>query len=271
MESPKTRFSGRAGNYARYRPGYPKEILAFLESRCAFTDDSVVADLGSGTGILSAMFLENGNRVFAVEPNEEMREAAERLLGRGASLPRFESVAGSAEATTLADGSVDLVAVGNSFHWFDHDAVGPEFSRILKPGGSVAIVWNVPRNTGTPFLEALERLLSEYRTRIVENPTGIASEEDIYDRTEAFFGGSAAGGSRRNYAQTRFPNSQHLDLEGLKGLVLSYSNVPAEGEPGAAAMLRDLTAVFRANESGGEVVMQYVARVYCGRLHQAKT
>ena len=207
MKSPKTRFSNRADNYARYRPGYPKEILAFLESRRALTDDSVVADVGSGTGILSALFLENGNRVFAVEPIAKMREAAERLLGGAPSLPRFGSVSGSAEATTLADASVDLVAVGNSFHWFDHDAVGPEFSRVLKPGGSVAIVWNAPRKTGTPFLEALERLLSGYRTQMIaDNPTGIDSEEDVEHRTETYFGGSAEG-SRRNHAEARIPNS----------------------------------------------------------------
>ena len=254
MRDPKLRFSNRATDYAKYRPGYPREILSFLEEKCGLTNGSVVADVGSGTGILSKLLLQNGNRVLGIEPNEEMRRAAEGLLGPH---PCFESVAGAAEATTLVDGSVDLIIVGNSFHWFDHDATQVEFSRVLKPGGRVAVVWNVPRKTGVPFLEDLEWLLSEHR--IDYSGVEAASEEDIYERTETIFG---AGG----FETARFSNAQPLDFEGLKGLVLSYSNVPAEGEPGSGAMLRGLEGVFHAHESGGQVTMEYVVRVYCGSL-----
>src|SRR5919107_2352155 len=103
MRDPKLRFSNRATDYAKYRPGYPREILSFLEEKCGLTNGSVVADVGSGTGILSKLLLQNGNRVLGIEPNEEMRRAAEGLLGPH---PCFESVAGAAEATTLVDGSV---------------------------------------------------------------------------------------------------------------------------------------------------------------------
>ena len=250
----KLRFSNRAENYANHRPGYPKEVLTFLEDGCSLTDVSVVADSGSGTGILSKPFLENGYRVLGIEPNDEMRETAERLLGRQL---RFESIASAAEATTLANGNVDLVIAGNSFHWFDHDATRTEFRRILKPGGRIAVVRNVPRKIGAPFLEDLERLLSEYR--MDDGGVGAASDDDIYKRTEVFF-------STGDFETARFPNTQLLDLEDLKGLALSYSNVPAEGEPGSEAMLRKLEEVFRVNELGGRVVMEYVVRVYCGRL-----
>lgn len=257
MKDSKTRFSDRAEDYARYRPEYPGEVLEFLGDECALTARSVVADVGSGTGILSALFLENGNRVLAVEPNREMRGAAERLLGGN---PRFESVAGSAESTTLADGSVDLVAVANSLHWVDRDAARLEFSRVLKPGGRVAVVWNIPRKGGTPFLEAHGHLISRYRTD--DGARGDA--EDAYEMTQAFFGGP---GGQRGYEMGSFPHSRPLDLEGLKGLVLSYSSMPAASQPGSKEMLRDLEEIFRANESSGEVVMEYVARAYCGRLH----
>ena len=252
MKDPKTRFSDRAENYAKYRPGYPREVLKFLEERGALSSDSVVADVGSGTGELSKLFLEHGNRVFAVEPNGEMRQAAERLLG---GHPGFESVSGSAEATTLADGSVELVAVANSLHWVDREAAKVEFDRILKPDGRVAVVWSISRTSGTPFLEAYNRLLSEYRT----NDSSGGDAEDPYAMTESFF--EAVG-----YEAASFSDYQRLDLEGLKGLVLSSSSMPAGSEPGSEEMLSDLERIFRANESDGTVVMEYLVTVYCGRL-----
>ena len=256
MKDPKTRFSDRAENYARYRPGYPRDVLKFLESECALTDASVVADVGSGTGKLSELFLENGNRVLAVEPNKEMREAAERILG---DHPRFESVGGAAEDTTLAGESVDLLVVANSLHWVQRDATRSEFSRVLKPEGRVAIVWNIPRRDGTPFLEAFGELMSTYRT---DDGAG-GDAEDVYEMTKAFFDDGSGG--RWSYEVGSFPYSQHLDFESLKGFVLSSSSMPAGDEPGSEEMLRDLEEVFHANESGGVVVMEYKVSVYCGR------
>ena len=100
------RFTGRIENYVRYRPGYPKAVVELLREKCGLERSSVVADVGSGTGFLSRLFLENGNRVFGVEPNREMREAGERFL---IGYERFKSVAATAEETTLAGGSVDLL------------------------------------------------------------------------------------------------------------------------------------------------------------------
>ena len=221
MKNPKTRFSDRAENYARYRPGYPREILTFLEAKGALTDGSVVAYIGSGTGNLSKLFLDNGNKVLAVEPNEEMRKAAAWLLGNH---PRFESIAGAAENTTLAGESVDLLVVANSLHWVQRDEARAEFSRIVKPDGCVAVVWSIARKTGTPFLEAHSRIVSRYRT---DGGAG-GNAEDVYEMTKAFFEGGSGG--RRSYEVGSFPYSQRLDFEGLKGLVLSYSSMPAGDE-----------------------------------------
>ena len=256
MKDPKARFSDRAENYAKYRPGYPREVLRFLEEMGALSRNSVVADVGSGTGGLSALFLESGYRVFGVEPNREMRQAAEGLLG-GNSL--FESVDGAAEDTTLADQSVDLIVVANSLHWVEQDAARAEFSRVVRPGGRVAIIWNVTRESGTPFREAYADLISTYKT----NGGAGADAKEIYEMTEAFFDNGSD--ERLGYETANFPYSQVLDFEGLKGLVLSYSSMPALGQPGSQEMLRDLEKIFRSNESGGEVVMEYEVSLYCGR------
>ena len=252
---PTRRFSGRVRHYARYRPGYPREVLGLLVRHCGLTEDSVVAEVGSGTGILSRLFLDNGNRVFGVEPNGEMRREGERVLS---GYEGFTSVAATAEATTLEDGSVHFVVAGQAFHWFDPRLARAEFARVLRPGGWVVLVWNSRRKTGTPFLESYERLLETFGT----------------DYEEVEHGGRAGPGEIRSFftpAPVRaasFKNKQILDLEGLKGRLLSSSYVPAAGEPGYDGMVRELGRVFREHERDGEVTLEYDTEVYYGILGQ---
>ena len=134
---PTKRFSDRVENYVKYRPGYPPALLDCLRQVCGLTPAAVIADVGSGTGILSELFLKNGTPVFAVEPNDDMRQAAELRLGH---YPNFASVAGTAETTMLSDRSVDLVTAGQAFHWFDVSQAKAEFARDSPlPGqGSLA-------------------------------------------------------------------------------------------------------------------------------------
>ena len=256
MTDPTQRFSNRVENYARFRPHYPRAVLQFLETECGLTGSSVVADVGSGTGILSEMFLERGNRVFGVEPNEEMRKAGERLLER---YPNFTSVAGTAEDTTLDTRSVDFVVAAQAFHWFDAARSRVEFARILKPGGWVALVWNLRRKDATPFLVAYERLLETYRTdrgevEIWRQDEGMA---------ESLFGSCSFG-------RATFDNEQVLDLDGLKGRLFSISYVPAKGEPGSEEMLREAEKLFRKHEADGAVTIEYDTRVYYGRLNDGE-
>src|SRR6266481_5895551 len=158
---PTQRFANRVENYLRYRPRYPREIVDLLKNECSLGPESVIADLGSGTGFLAEMFLANGNLVYGVEPNGEMREAGEGLLQ---DYPRFKSVNSLAEATGLAAQSVDFVTAGQAFHWFDRSKCRAEFKRILRPGGWVVLVWNDRRTDSTPFLRAYEQLLHTYAT-----------------------------------------------------------------------------------------------------------
>jgi ubiquinone/menaquinone biosynthesis C-methylase UbiE len=252
MTDPTRRFANRVDHYVKYRPSYPRAVLDLLEAECGLTSASVVADMGSGTGILSELFLNNGNHVFGIEPNKEMREAGERRLN---DHPRFSSVAGTAEDTTLGDASVDFVTAGQAFHWFDPEPARTEFARILKPGGWVVLVWNWRRKDETPFLAAYERLLAAYRTD--------RGEAEIWRRGDemaaAFFGPGA-------FEKATFDNEQVLDLDGLKGRLLSISYVPAQGEPGSEEMLRKMEEIFRKHQRGGRVRIEYDTKVYYGRL-----
>ena len=250
MTDPTRRFTNRVDHYVRYRPTYPRAVLDLLESECGLTSSSVVADVGSGTGILSELFLANGNRVLGVEPNKEMREAGERRL---AHHPRFTSVAGTAEATTLGDASVDLISAGQAFHWFDPEKARAEFARILEPGGWVALVWNWRRKDATPFLAAYERLLAAYRTD--------RGEAEIWRR-----GDEMAGAFFGSFDSATFDNEQILDLDGFKGRLLSISYVPAEGDPGSEQMLRNVEEIFDEHQRGGRVRIEYDTKVYYGQL-----
>ena len=156
----KQRFSNRVADYIRYRPGYPSTCLDLLREECGLQPAHVVADIGSGTGLLSKLFLDNGNRVFGVEPNAEMRSAGEEYLQEYAN---FSSVNGSAEETTLPSQSIDFITAGQAFHWFEPAKAKREFQRILKPGGWVVVVWNERRIFESRFGKEYEKLLGRFR------------------------------------------------------------------------------------------------------------
>ncbi len=252
MSDSTVRFSSRVAAYVRYRPRYPAAIVPALARECGLAPEAVIADLGSGTGFLAELFLENGNLVYGVEPNREMREAGARLLAR---YPRFTSVDGRAEATTLAAASVELVTAGQAFHWFDRPAARREFARILKPSGWVVLVWNVRRKTATAFLRAYERLLLEYSIdyRTVDHSN--VTDEVIAD----FF---APG----TFTVLSFENPQVFDYDGLEGRLMSSSYVPESGHPNHAPMLAALRGLFAEHQVAGTVTFEHDTRLYVGRL-----
>ena len=249
---PTRRFKGRAELYARHRPGYPGEVVALLEDECGLKAGSAVADVGSGTGILAAMLLAHGCRVFGVEPNAQMRAEGERALG---STPGFASVGGRAEATGLAAASVDLVTAAQAFHWFDWPRARAEFARILRPGGWVALLWNLRRKDADAFAVAYERLLLEYATDYERVDHAHVTDEVIAE----FFRPSRC-------AKRVFPNRQVFDYEALEGRLLSSSYAPAAGHPRHAPMLAALRALFERHNERGAVAFAYDTLVYFGRL-----
>jgi len=247
----KQRFSSRVADYIRYRPGYPAAALALLRDECGLRPGHAIADVGSGTGLLSELFLKNGNRVYGIEPNEAMRRAGEEYL---ASYDWFVSIDGSAEATALETGSIDFVTAGQAFHWFEPVAARREFHRILKPRGWVVVIWH-DRQMDSEFANAYEELLVKYGTdykRVRESYPESGSMQDFF-----------AGGS---VSQRSVPNQQILDWEGLAGRLRSSSYAPQEGQANYAAMMAELQELFRANQQNGQVRMEYSTHVYFGRL-----
>jgi SAM-dependent methyltransferase len=248
----KERFSNRVADYVRYRPGYPRGVLDLLRDECGLTEESTVADIGSGTGILTKLFLENGNFVYGVEPNRAMREAGEEFL---APYPKFRSVAATAEATSLADASVDLVTAAQAYHWFDPAATRAEFARIRRPGGWVAVIWNERKKDVGPFAGQYEQLLRTYATDYAR----VSKTYPESRRMSELFGG---GGFQHRV----FSNEQMMDFAALRGRLLSSSYAPAAGHLNHEPMLADLRAIFNQHVQHGRVRFEYDTHVYCGRL-----
>lgn len=252
---PTRRFSDRVADYVRYRPGYPEALLATLRREAGLGPGSVVADIGSGTGISAELLLRSGCVVHAVEPNAEMRSAAEERLG---GEPGFHSVEGTAEATTLPGGSVDLVTAAQAFHWFDRERTRAELWRILRPGGRAALFWNMRRTGSTPFLRAYEALLQRFGTDYRE----VHGTQVDARALESFFGGPC-----ESYV---FPHHQEFDFEGLRGRLLSSSYAPGPGHPDHRPMLAELRRIYLrhcdAGRHGGRVRFEYDAELYLGSM-----
>ena len=245
------RFSNRVANYAKYRPDYPREILGVLRRECSLTKETVIADIGCGTGISSQMFLENGNRVFGVEPNEAMRTAAIKLLER---FPWFIPVDGTAEATTLADGSIDMVVAAQAFHWFEPAGTRAEFKRILRPGGFIVLIWNERQLNTTPFLIEYEAFLLKYAT----DYTKVRHENTDAESLKNFF--------EREPASATFENVQVFDFEELKGRMLSSSYMPDEQSDVFAAMVEELQTIFAKHSEIGRIKVLYDTNIYYSQV-----
>jgi len=245
------RFSSRVDAYLRFRPRYPSSLLSILREETGLEPQWTIADVGSGTGFSSEPFLNHGNKVFAIEPNAEMRSAAElRFRDRSG----FVSIAGSAEATGLPDDAVELVMAGQAFHWFDRAAARAEFSRVLRLPRWVALFWNSRLLSESGFAVGYESLLREFGT----DYAAVRHDRVTEGALETFFGG--------RFARRTDRHEQHFDLSGLTGRLLSSSYTPETGHPRHAGMLAALRSLFDEHEKGGQVTMSYELEIYVGRL-----
>jgi SAM-dependent methyltransferase len=245
---PTTRFSDRVENYVKYRPSYPKEIIPFLEKYYDLSRDKRIADIGSGTGIFSELFLQSGYQVIGIEPNEQMRRAAEIKLG---NYPGFTCRNHQAEHTGFRTRRLDLITVAQAFHWMEPAQTKKEFFRILKPSGHIILAWNLLLNHST-FLQDYQCLKQKFAIDYKENK--MADEESIHIFFHPLF-----------VKVHCFPNIQYLDFDALKGQLLSISYIPLPGHPKYDTMINELIHLFIAYNENGYVRMEFETKLYVNR------
>jgi SAM-dependent methyltransferase len=246
------RFSGRVQAYLAYRPRFPREIVPFLRQHGALPEGAVVADVGAGPGMLAEVFLEAGHRVLAVEPNAEMLEACRALATEH---PTLQVVEGSAEATTLPDASVDLIAVGRAMHWFDWPRAHREFERILRPGGWVLLASNGHRDSGAPVSNRLSVILRTWRT----DSAGVDTTRGFEERLRGFLDTSSWQRRTLHHAMT-------VDFPTLLGYAESLSAIPRPGERGYNGMVADLRSVFEVYHRDGLLMTPLICNLHLGHL-----
>lgn len=251
MSDNTNRFSDRVDNYIKYRPGYPAEVLLYLQQSIGLDASWTIADVGSGTGISTEMFLDNSNKVYAIEPNKEMREAADRLL---AHHPGYMSVDGTAEHTTLPMECVDLITAAQAFHWFDRAAFKKECVRIGRDGAYCLLIWN-ERKVESDFEKAYEDLLMKYGTDYTKVDHRNIHEEDM----AKFF-------APNEMTNKVFHNEQMFDFDGVKGRLLSSSYAPNTTHPNYGPMIAYLQDIFQKHQADGKVGFSYDCNLYFAQI-----
>jgi ubiquinone/menaquinone biosynthesis C-methylase UbiE len=255
LANPAERFTGRVESYRRYRPRYPAEIVALLRRECGLSGDAALADVAAGTGLLAEIFLAAGFAVTAVEPNAEMRAACLELEQ---SHPRLQVIAGTAEATGLPDSSVDLITVAQAMHWFNLQQTRREFTRVMKPGGWCAVVYNNRHMGGDAFHDAYEEFSQEFGT----DYSAVKEQHMGRKRMAQFFAPSAM-------QSVTFANAQALALEAFAGRILSSSYIPRPGHPRFEKMQKRMEKLFAEHQSAGVVTIQYDCVVCYGQLEES--
>jgi len=249
---PTKRFSDRVDNYVKYRPTYPPEVLAYLKEQCNLTGNSVIADVGAGTGIFTKLLLEEGYEVFAIEPNQPMLDSAIKQLS---ACKNFNFINSGAECTELPNESVDLIVCAQSFHWFSNDNTRVEFSHILKPGGKAALIWNNRTTDCDDFAKEYDALLKN--DSVDYNKVNHQNIKDI--NFKVFFKDGI-------YEVNKFPNEQVFDEDGLIGRAFSSSYVPPQNTGEGEKFLKLLKALFAKYNVNGKVSFYYQTEIYLGEV-----
>ncbi len=245
-------FTGKADIYAKYRPSYPDEYIDYLFSANQLKEDSIVADIGSGTGIFSHQLLERGLHVIGVEPNDDMRTIAEQSLKQYA---RFNSIKATAENTTLKENSVDLVTVAQAFHWFDKKAFKIECQRILKQKKNVALVWS-SRDLTSPVIKENEAICRKTCSNFKGFSGGIEQTPEVFS---SFF-------KDGKYEFKIYQSEMLFDYEGFLGRNLSASYAPKKDDDEYKRFVFLLSELFEKYSKNGKIVLPNITRSYLGNV-----
>lgn len=247
------KFDGIANEYTKSRPGYASEFIDSLYKKYGFSESSVIADIGSGTGKFAKQLLDKGSKIFCVEPNADMRYVAERELS---SYPSFSSVDGCAENTTLADNSVDFITTAQAFHWFDTKSFKKECSRIIKAGGKAFLIWNT-RKEDTAVMQKLHGVYSKY----CPDFKGFCGGMKLHDeRIKEFFNGE--------YEYITFDNPLYFDREKFINRSLSGSYSLKKGDNGFDLYIEEINKVFDEFQTDGIVKIENQTVAYVGTLEK---
>ncbi|OGT43783.1 MAG: hypothetical protein A3F42_01115 [Gammaproteobacteria bacterium RIFCSPHIGHO2_12_FULL_37_34] len=246
------RFNETVQDYLKYRPSYPKEVYSLLVKQFDLTPEKIIADVGSGTGFLSKLFLEHGHSVYGVEPNQGMRKAAEKYLLENQN---FHSINGLAEATTLDNESINWIVVGTAFHWFDVKKIRIEFKRILKSPGFCLVVWNVRNKKQSVLLQDYENLILTFSNDYQQSRAQEFDQTIVKDFFHPFEMKTAS-----------FIHKQQFSWDGLKGRLLSTSYSLRENDPKYQDMIDELKQIFDRHQSNGLVEFLYDTKMYYGQM-----
>lgn len=242
-----SRFNNRVENYAKFRPAYAPQIIDFLESEIGFNNNMIIADIGSGTGILAEMFLEYGNKVYGIEPNKAMKKVAESKLSK---YEKFISIDGLSNDTKINDKSVDLITAGQSFHWFDPESTKEEFKRILLTGGTVLLFWNM-RDYESEFMKAYKEVIMQYYEKL-----NIPQHNSYLDK---FF-------APQKVMHKVFENPLEYTFERLIGETASQSYLPNETHKDFEQMKDQLKNLFGLYQKDGVVPFKYNTHMYYSKM-----
>ena len=241
------KFSRKADAYCSARPAYATAFIEELYSKYGFNNNSVIADIGSGTGILTKQLLDNGSTVYAVEPNGQMRVKAETALK---SYNNFHSVNGTAENTELKDGSVDFITVAQAFHWFDIEPFKKECKRILKGDGRIFLIWNM-RDSSSEISTEQSEICKKYCPDFTGFNGGNRNDEE---KISLFFGGK--------FTRKEYDNPLFYDREKFIKRALSSSYSLNENDENFAQYLKELNILFDKYSKDGFLSVPNKTEVY---------
>lgn len=244
-------FSGKANNYTLGRPTYANDFINYLYSEQNFSEKSIIADIGSGTGKFAKQLLDKGSYLYCVEPNDDMRNTAVNELSM---YENFNSINGTASKTTLPAASIDFITAAQAFHWFDVDLFHKECKRILKPNGKVILIWNM-RDISNATNKLSYEIYLKFCPKFKGFSGGIKKDDE---RIKKFF--------NNNYKYIEFDNPLFYDKKKFISRSLSSSYSLKNEDKNYEKYINELCDLFDKHSKDGILEMANKTVAYMGNI-----